>query len=125
MDDTTEQPHLEKSNMVDALNNLANAVTSDTSNLTNLTFTKRQYGRTTQVRTIPKQYGIRGVTATQSEKKNAKKWKHTENTRGYKNHTIIGGGVMIRSGIYGLTGIKFMWSTTFVRSLLVTTTQSI
>ena len=37
--DTTYQPHVEESHMVDALNNLVKSITSDTTNLTNLTWT--------------------------------------------------------------------------------------
>ena len=36
-DKTTDQPHMKEANMVDALNNIANAVTSDATNLANLT----------------------------------------------------------------------------------------
>ena len=36
-DDTIDQTHVDKSHMGDVLNNLDNAVTSDATNLTNLT----------------------------------------------------------------------------------------
>ena len=37
-DDTTDEPHVEEAHMADSLNNLVNAVTSDATKLTNLTF---------------------------------------------------------------------------------------
>ena len=39
VDDATYHPHVEEAHISNALNNLSNAITSDTSNLTNLTLT--------------------------------------------------------------------------------------
>ena len=36
-DETTDQPHVDESHMSDALSNLANAITSDATNLKKLT----------------------------------------------------------------------------------------
>ena len=80
--------------MADTLNKLSNYVTSDTANLTNLSFTNTNF--TEQLKVLPHQnkvltelliINICGVTETKSENQNKNKWKLTDKKRGCDNLT--------------------------------------
>ena len=87
-DNTTNQTHVEESHIANALNNLAHAVTSDTTNQTKWTFDKWKSGGTTQGGTSPKQ-GANRLT----EKKYALSQQLSKKTR-----TQINGNALTRQG---------------------------
>ena len=73
-DNTINHPHLEERHMTDVLNNLTNAVTSDASNLTNLTLTNTKMAEKLKVALTQNKVltellskTLWGVTATHSE----------------------------------------------------------
>ena len=94
-DDTTDEPHVEEAHMADSLNNLVNAVTSDATKLTNLTFSNANLVEQLKVGLSQNKVladllskNICGVTATQSENQNANKQKRTDKTKRHKNLKI-------------------------------------
>ena len=89
------QPRVEEAHMTNALNNLANAVTSYASKLANLTLTNAKLAE--QIKVAPSQNNILayllrknicGVTETQSENQYINKRQQTDKTRGRENCTI-------------------------------------
>ena len=87
--ETTDQPHVEESHMANAVNNLANNVTSDTTNLTYLTFTNAKLAEQinvaisqNKVLTELLKTNMYCFKATQSENQNANKHQRNDKTRG-------------------------------------------
>ena len=85
---------MEEAHTVNALNNLANALTSDTHNFTNLTMTNANLEEQLKAElsqnkalTYLLRKKIYSVAATKSENQNANKWKCTDKTRGRENCT--------------------------------------
>ena len=98
MDDTTDLTHVEETHMTDALNKLANAVTSNTTNLTNLIMKNIKLAEQlkaelaqNKVLTYLLNKKIFGVTATQSENNNSNKRQRTDKIWGCDNHTSTEG----------------------------------
>ena len=80
VDDTIDQPHVGEAHMTDALNNLANAVKSDTTNLTTLKMTNSKISEQLKVALSQNNVltdflrkKICGVTETQSENEKVNK----------------------------------------------------
>ena len=93
-DDYIDQPHVEESHMYNSLNNLANSVTSDATNLAKLTMKNANLKEQLKVALAQNRMltdllrkTICGVTETQSENQNANKRKCTEKKGGRNNCT--------------------------------------
>ena len=114
-DDNTDHSHVEEEHMADALNKLANTITSDATNLTNLTLTN-----TNMVEQIKVAQPQNKVLTYLPRKKYSVSQQLTQKTRTHINGNAPTrqGGVkiaqahnknnMIRSSIYGLMGINLM-----------------
>ena len=94
-DDTTDKPHVEEAHMAVALNNLDKIVTSDTTNLAQLTMKMAKLAEQLQVALAQNNMltdllskNIWDVTATQSENHNINKRQCTENTSRRETRTI-------------------------------------
>ena len=101
--------------MYNSLNNLANAVKSDATNLAKLTMknaklAEKLKGAISQNKVLPDlpRKTICGVTETQSENHTENKRQSTDKTRGCDNSTSTEENSMIRSVIAGLAVTKLM-----------------